>query len=96
MPKYKHGSYFCDEELPTPKQIRAAMTVTGMGYRELAQQAGTSTCTLLWFLKRRRGISPQIVQDMRHVFECQGVRFTFDKRPGITFESDRICRLLRP
>lgn len=94
MATYKHGGYFHHRELPSPNQCRAAMAVTGLGYRELAQECSTTTRTLLRFLKHRKGIHPPKVEAIRTALEQRGIRFVFGERPGITFTSDAITRKL--
>ena len=93
--KYRYGHYLTDTELITPSQCSAAQAVTGLGFRELAQEAQTSTRTLLTYIKHRKGIHPPIVKRVRKVFEQRGVRFTFGKDAGVWFKPDAVGRAVQ-
>ena len=90
--RYRYGHYLTGAELITPSQCRAAQAITGLGFRELAQEAETSTKTLLLYIKHRKGVHPPIMERVRKVFEQRGVRFTLGKNAGVRFDSDAVGR----
>lgn len=90
MTNYLYGGYRHDRELPTPHQFAAARTVCGLGLRELAKLADTSTVTIQRYEKHRKPIAPVIAERLRAVFEQRGIEFTFGERAGITFKLDAV------
>lgn len=96
MTTNKYCGYIYSKKLPTPHQLAAARVVCGLGLRELAKLADTSTVTIQRYEKHRQPISHYILKKLQFVLEQRGIVFTFGERAGITFEPDTVADQRHP
>ncbi len=82
MPPFDYWTFY---DLPTPAQARAARAVVGIGIREIATEADTTTRTVTRYLTHEKEVTAAIVRAVQHVFEDHGIEFyrTDDGHPGI-------------
>jgi transcriptional regulator with XRE-family HTH domain len=59
----------------TPAQSRMARAALDWPLETTARAAGISSRTLLRFENEQRDIKPQLIEEMRRVYEAAGVRF---------------------